>query len=220
MRVLLIEDDQILVDRLLPRLQAAGYAVDVTASGQDGTWLGNQENYDLAILDLGLPDAEGLDVLRAWRARGRQMPVLILTGRDSWQEKIQGFSAGADDYLAKPFYSEELLARMQALIRRRYGLLPGSLCLGLLELDENTQEVLIEGRRESLTGQEFRLLRYFMLNPGRILSKNQLIEKIYDTGAEADSNTLEVFIARLRQKIGKEAIQTRRGQGYCLVKPE
>ncbi|HEY9839349.1 MAG: response regulator transcription factor [Candidatus Sericytochromatia bacterium] len=219
MRVLLIEDDLSLCQRLRPKLEAAGYAVDVTGSGRDGEFLGKHEDYDLAILDLGLPDAEGLEILRHWRRQGRHQPVLILTGRDSWYQKIEGFEAGADDYLAKPFHSEELLARMQALIRRRYGQTPGRLKYGPLELDEAGQSVMVGTRCEALTGLEFRLLRYLMLNPGRILSKAQLMEHLYDLDQETLSNTVEVFVARLRQKIGKELIHTRRGQGYWLGTP-
>lgn len=216
MRLLMIEDDAELCARLRSRLEQAGYAVDATASGRDGELLGAQEDYDLVVLDLGLPDAEGLEILRRWRRQGLAMPVLILTARDAWHQKVEGLSAGADDYLAKPFHSEELLARMQALIRRRYGKLPGRLCYGPLELDEATQSVRIGQRREALTGLEFRLLRYLMLNPGRILSKAQLMDHLYDLDQGTVSNTLEVFIARLRQKIGKELIHSRRGQGYWL----
>lgn len=216
MRLLLIEDDEQLCRQLRGKLEAAGYAVDMTSSGQDGAFLGRQEDYDLVILDLGLPDAEGLEVLRQWRRQDRKFPVLILTGRDAWYQKVEGFQAGADDYLAKPFHSEELLARIQALIRRHYGQVPGKLSYGVLELDEASQSVWVGPQQEALTGHEFRLLRYMMLNPGRILSKAQLTEHLYDLEQEAISNTLEVFIARLRQKIGKDLIQTRRGQGYCF----
>ncbi|PKL78446.1 MAG: DNA-binding response regulator [Candidatus Melainabacteria bacterium HGW-Melainabacteria-1] len=216
MRVLLIEDDEVLCAQLRPKLEAAGYAVDLTGLGLDGQFLGDQEDYDLVILDLGLPDGDGLDVLRHWRRRGRQMPVLVLTGREAWQQKVEGFQAGADDYLAKPFHSEELLARMQALIRRRYGQAPSSLRWGDLALDEARQCVSGPFGEQALTGHEFRLLRYLMLNPGRVLSKSQLTEHVYDLEAGSDSNTLEVFIARLRHKIGRELIQTRRGQGYVF----
>lgn len=220
MRVLLIEDDAGLSQQLHQRLEAAGYAVDVTGSGRDGEYLGTQEDYDLAILDLGLPDAEGLEILRRWRRRGRQQPVLILTGRDAWFQKIEGFQAGADDYLAKPFHSEELLARMQALIRRHYRQAPGSLRYGELELEESSQSVLIGSRREALTGLEFRLLRYLMLNPDRILSKRQLLEHLYDLEQNTASNTIEVYINHLRRKVGKDLIHTRRGQGYWLGAPK
>lgn len=217
MRLLLIEDDERLLAGLLPRLEAAGYTVDATGSGQDGAFLGQREDYALAILDLGLPDAEGLAILREWRRRGCQLPVLILTGRDTWHEKVEGFAAGADDYLAKPFHSEELLARIQALIRRHYRQPQGPLRQGELELDEARQSVRVKGDEQQLTGHEFRLLRYLMLNPGRILSKAQLTDQLYGLEQEASSNTLEVLVARLRQKIGKQAIETLRGQGYRLV---
>lgn len=219
MRLLLIEDDLALSSELRPKLEAAGYAVDACGSGLDGAFLGLQEDYDVAILDLGLPDADGLEILRNWRRQDRRLAVLILTGRDAWYQKVEGFKAGADDYLAKPFHSEELLARIQALIRRRYGQTPSTLCYANLTLDEAHQQVLIGSRRETLTGQEFRLLRYLMLNPGRILSKSQLTEHLYDLEQETSSNTLEVFINHLRRKIGKELIQTHRGQGYRLGTP-
>jgi two-component system, OmpR family, response regulator len=216
MRLLLVEDDADLAAGLRAQLEKAGYAVDWTGLATEADWLLKQEQYEAVILDLGLPDQPGLTLLQSWRQKGYDLPVLILTARGAWFEKVAGFKAGADDYLAKPFHSEELLARLQALLRRHHKVLPGQFQLGDLQLDELKQSVQLQGQSIALTGQEFRLLRVFMLHPGQILSKSQLAEQLYDLDQEVDSNTLEVFIARLRQKIGKERIQTRRGQGYCF----
>ncbi|PIQ29056.1 DNA-binding response regulator [bacterium (Candidatus Blackallbacteria) CG17_big_fil_post_rev_8_21_14_2_50_48_46] len=214
MRLLLVEDDAALAEALRSGLEQAGYAVDWSEQAQDADWLVRQNLYEAVILDLGLPDRPGLELLKDWRQRKLDLPVLILTARGAWFEKVEGFKAGADDYLAKPFHSEELLVRLQALIRRHHRLPQGQLQVGDLVLDENRQEVWQAGSPVVLTGQEFRLLRVLMLHPGQVLSKQQLGEQLYDFDQEVDSNTLEVFIARLRQKIGRERIQTRRGQGY------
>jgi DNA-binding response OmpR family regulator len=216
MRLLLVEDDESLAEHLRERLEQGGYAVDWSPSGEDAYWLGSHEAYAAVILDLGLPDLPGLDVLRRWRNNGLTLPVLILTARDAWQEKVDGFQAGADDYLTKPFHSEELLARLQALIRRASGGVPGPLICGPLSLDERTQSVWLSGQEHTLTGSEFRLLRYLMLHPGQILSKLQLAEQLYDLDSGADSNIIEVYMNRLRHKIGRERIHTQRGQGYRL----
>lgn len=216
MRLLLVEDDGALASDLRLQLEQAGYAVDWSATARDADWLLRQEDYQAVILDLGLPDQPGLDLLKSWRGQQKEVPVLILTARGAWFEKVEGFKAGADDYLAKPFHSEELLVRLTALIRRHHRALPGQLQVGDLSLDEARQEVLLSGQALTLTGQEFRLLRFFMHHPGQLFSKAQLAEQLYDLEQEVDSNTLEVFIARLRQKIGKERIVTRRGQGYSL----
>ncbi len=218
MRLLLVEDDKALVDRLLPALSRAGFAVDIADNGIDGEFLGDEEPYDLVVLDLGLPGRPGLEVLRGWRSRGNRVSVLILTARDAWFERVDGFKAGADDYLGKPFHVEELVERIKALVRRAEGR-PGPTvqCAGL-ELDESRQEVrLPDGVRVALTGTEFRLLRYFMLHPGRILSKTQLTEHVYEQDFDRDSNLIEVYVRRLRAKLGSGRIVTRRGQGYLFL---
>lgn len=217
MRLLLVEDDAALSSRLKAELERAGYAVDSVDNGNDGEFMGSNEPYDCVILDLGLPGRSGLDVLRNWRAVGRTLPVLILTARDAWHERVDGFKAGADDYLGKPFHSEELLARLSALIRRSNGQRGGPLRVAGLELDETTQSVqTTDGRCLALTGVEFRLLRYFMLHPGQVLSKSRLTEHVYDFDSDKDSNVLEVYISHLRRKLGRDVITTRRGQGYIF----
>lgn len=218
MRLLLVEDDALLSGRLRGELQQAGFAVDVADNGVDAGFLGESEPYDMVVLDIGLPGRSGLDVLRDWRAAGNPMPVLILTARDAWHEKVDGFKAGADDYLSKPFHTAELIARLQALLRRGIARPPGPLQAAGLELDENAQTVRMTATDATieLTGTEFRLLRYLMLHPGRVLSKSRLVEHVYDFDAERDSNVLEVYINRLRRKLGRALIATRRGQGYVF----
>jgi len=214
---LLVEDDEALVKGLLPRLRQAGYAVDVASNGREALFLGETEDYDLVVLDLGLPVVGGLEVLAGWRGRGLTFPVLILTARDSWMEKVQGLRAGADDYLTKPFHTEELLARLQALLRRSHGRVEGQLRVNDILLDEEHQQVRLDsGETVSLTGTEFRLLRYFMMNPGKLLSKGRLTEHVYEQDFDRDSNLIEVYVRRLREKIGRERIETRRGQGYVF----
>ena len=217
MRILVIEDDAVLSERLKKDLGHAGFAVDVANNGVDAEYMGDQEPYDVAVLDLGLPKRSGLEVLRNWRQRGNRIPVIVLTARDAWHEKVEGFKAGADDYLGKPFHVEELLARINALIRRGHGQAAGELRVAGLILNEDRQSVTTEtGGEIELTGIEFRLLRYFMLHPGQILSKSRLTEHVYDFDSDKDSNVMEVYINRLRQKLGKELITTRRGQGYVF----
>ena len=217
MRLLLVEDDPALSQRLKNGLEAAGYAVDTAANGVDGEFLGSDLSYDAVILDLGLPDRPGLEVLRHWREADNPVPVLILTARDAWHERVDGFKAGADDYLGKPFHVEELLARLQAVIRRSKAQPTGPLNVAGLELDETTQTVVAaDGQHIALTNIEFRLLRYFMLHPGQLLSKARLMERVYDFDSDKDSNVLEVYITRLRQKLGRQRIRTRRGQGYVF----
>lgn len=217
MRLLLIEDDATLSGHLKGELERAGFAVDAVHNGIDGEFMGNEEPYDGVVLDLGLPDRSGLEVLRHWRATDNRVPVIILTARDAWHERVDGFKAGADDYLGKPFHVEELLARIHALIRRSKALSGGLLRSAGLTLDEETQSVITAaGQRLSLTGTEFRLLRYFMLHPGRVLSKTRLTEHIYDFDSDKDSNVLEVYVNRLRRKLGRGLITTRRGQGYVF----
>ncbi|RUQ28496.1 MAG: response regulator transcription factor [Candidatus Competibacteraceae bacterium] len=218
MRLLLVEDDATLSSRLRADLEQTGFAVDVANNGIDATFMGESEPYDIAVLDLGLPGRPGLEVLRHWRESGNPLPVLILTARDAWHEKVDGFKAGADDYLGKPFHSPELIARLQALLRRGVARPHGPLRVAGLALDEDTQTVGILATDETfdLTGTEFRLLRYFMLHPGQVLSKSRLAEHIYDFDTERDSNVLEVYINRLRRKLGRDLIATRRGQGYVF----
>ena len=219
MRILLAEDDAGLSSRLREDLTRRGYAVDVAENGIDAEHLGDEVAYDAVILDLGLPQRPGLDVLRSWRARGNAVPVLILTARDAWHEKVQGFGAGADDYLAKPFHVEELHARLGALIRRTHAQPAGVVASDGLELDEARQSVIDGDRTIMLSGIEFRLLRYFMLHPGQVLSKSHLADHVYDDDTERDSNVIEVYVNRLRNKIGADRIATRRGQGYVFGAP-
>jgi two-component system, OmpR family, response regulator len=216
-RLLLVEDDAPLAERLQATLAAAGYAVDRADNGQDALFLGRSEDYDLVVLDLGLPRLPGLGVLERWRSEGRAMPVLILTARDSWRDKVEGLKAGADDYLAKPFHPQELLARLHALLRRAHGQAAPAIAAREFRLDEERQRVIRpDGSTVELTGTEFRLLRYFMLNPGKPLSKTRLTEHVYDQDFDLDSNVIEVYVRRLREKLGKDAIETRRGQGYVF----
>ncbi|WP_372831094.1 response regulator transcription factor [Pontibacterium sp.] len=218
MRVLLVEDDPHLGPDLRAELLRSGYAVDLADNGVDGEAMGYEDIYDLVVLDLGLPQRSGLEVLRNWRKRRNNVPVLILTARSAWQERVDGFEAGADDYLGKPFHNEELFARMTALLRRANHQISSTLEVEGLVLNEKTQSVVLDGNEEvSLTGTEYRLLRYFMHNPSRVLSKLQLVEHLYDDGAENDSNVIEAYIKMLRKKIGKERIQTKRGQGYVFI---
>ncbi len=217
MRLLLVEDDTDLAQSLRPVLERAGFAVDASADGVDAEFRGDSEPYDAVVLDLGLPKRSGLDVLRNWRARENDVPVIILTARDAWHERVDGLRAGADDYLGKPFYPEELIARVRAVVRRRHGKARANLELHGLILDEERQCLhTADGNDIALTGTEFRLLQYLMLNPGRILSKTQLTEHVYADDADRDSNVIEVYINRLRRKLGDELIETRRGQGYLF----
>ena len=218
MRLLLVEDDTPLSDRLRIDLEKTGFAVDAVADGVDAEFMGASEPYDVVVLDLGLPGRPGLEVLRRWRAAGNPVPVLILTARDAWHEKVDGFKAGADDYLGKPFHTAELIARLHALLRRSNARPHGPLRVAGLELNEDAQTVSVihTGATFELTGTEFRLLRYFMLHPGRVLSKTRLAEHVYDFDSERDSNVLEVYINRLRRKFGRDLIATRRGQGYVF----
>ncbi len=218
MRLLLVEDSVELADALMADLLRHGYAVDWLTDGRDAVYQGLSEPYDLIILDLGLPGRPGLQVLREWREQGSHTPVLILTARSSWAERIEGLKAGADDYLSKPFHPEELLLRIQGLLRRAHGLSNQTeLLAGGLSLDEAAQCVTLDGQRVELTAAEFRLLRYFMLHSGQLLSKTQLSDHLYDGESERDSNVLEVLINRLRSKFGKRLIETRRGLGYRFV---
>ncbi len=217
MRLLLVEDDHDLADGLKGALGAAGFAVDHADNGIDGAFLGTETPYDCIILDLGLPGRPGLEVLREWRIAGLHTPVLILTARDAWHERVDGLKAGADDYLGKPFHVEELSARIQALVRRAAGNPAAKLRVGDLTLDEDRQRAILpDGADVELTGTEFRLLRYFMHNPDKVLSKERLTDHLYDQDAETGSNLIEVYVRRLREKLGRERLLTQRGQGYVL----
>ena len=201
-------------------LAKAGFAVDVADNGIDGEFLGDSEPYDAVVLDLGLPQRPGLEILQAWRKRGNRVPVIVLTARDAWYERVDGFKAGADDYLGKPFHIEELIARIRALIYRRHGSPTNSVETKSLNLDEDSQQVtVVDGETHQLTGTEFRLLRYMMLNSGKILSKTNLSDHVYDQDSDRDSNLIEVYVRRLREKIGNQMILTKRGQGYVFNDP-
>lgn len=217
MRILLIEDDPHLSQSLRNDLAAAGFAVDLATDGEHGEFLGSCEAYDIAVLDLGLPKMPGLAVLKHWRAAQNPLPVIILTARDAWHEKVDGFKAGADDYLGKPFHVEELLVRIQAVLKRRHGLAQPMLEMFGVTLDEESQTVSVVGQGSMpLTAFEFRLLRCFMLHPGKLLTKAHLSEHVYGSDADPDSNVIEVYVNRLRRKLGKDLIATRRGQGYVF----
>ncbi len=217
MRLLLVEDDDALAAALHRELSQQGYAVDREDNGVDAEFMGDSEPYDLIILDLGLPKRPGLEVLKNWRSRDNDVPVIILTARDAWHEKVDGFKAGADDYLAKPFHTEELLARIKAILNRKLGKQVNALSHSGLVLDDERQCVTAaEGAEIMLTGIEFRLLRYFMLHAGQILSKSRLTEHVYEYDEDRDSNVIEVYVNHLRGKIGRDLIQTRRGQGYIF----
>jgi two-component system, OmpR family, response regulator len=220
MRVLLVEDDKDLQRLLKQALSDAGYVVDAAADGEEGHFLGDTEPYDVVILDLGLPKMDGVRVLEAWRKAGRTMPVLILTARDRWSDKVAGFDAGADDYLAKPFYTEELLARVRALLRRAAGLATSEIEVGPLRLDTRSSRVTLDGNPVKLTSLEYRLLAYLAHHRGRVVSRTELVEHLYDQDFDRDSNTIEVFVGRLRKKLDPNLIQTVRGLGYCLQPPD
>ena len=216
MRILVVEDEASLAKQLTAALRRAGYAVDHAAEGERADLLGHDERYDAVVLDLGLPKIDGLTLLRRWREAGQAMPVLVLTARGSWHEKVQGIDSGADDYMAKPFRMEELLARLRALIRRASGQINPELHCGLLALDPRSGKVTLEGAEVRLTSHEFRVLSYLMHHRERVVSQGELTEHIYSQSFDRDSNTVEVFIARLRRKLGPSLIQTVRGLGYRM----
>lgn len=219
MRLLLVEDEPTLSAQLRQALSGAGYAVDTCDNGREAWLLGDVEPFDAVVLDLGLPVMDGLSVLRRWRAAGRNMPVLLLTARDHWHDKVAGIDAGADDYLAKPFHMEELLARVRALIRRASGLAAPVLTCGPLALDTRTSRVTLDGQAVVLTSHEFKVLAYLLHHPGAVVSRTELTEHIYAQDFDRDSNTIEVFVGRLRKKLPSGLIETVRGQGYRLVEP-
>ncbi len=220
MRLLVVEDDPDLNRQLVSALQDAGYVVDKATDGEEGHFLGDTEPYDGVILDLGLPVLDGVSVLEKWRRAGKKMPVLILTARDRWSDKVAGFDAGADDYVAKPFHMEEVLARIRALLRRSAGHATSELSCGKLLLDTKSAKVTVDGTAIKLTSLEFRLLSYLMHHKDKVVSRTELVEHLYDQDFDRDSNTIEVFVGRLRKKLGVDVLHTIRGMGYCVSEPD
>src|SRR5215204_2371487 len=218
LRLLVVEDDPDLNRQLTTALSDAGYVVDRAFDGEEGHFLGDTEPYDAVVLVIGLPKLDGISVLEAWRRNKRMMPVLILTARDRWSDKVQGFDAGADDYVTKPFHMEELLAHVRALLRRAAGHATSEIACGPVRLDTRAGRVIVDGNPVKLTSHEYRLLAYLMHHAGRIVSRGELTEHLYDQDFDRDSNTIEVFIGRLRKKLGLDLIQTVRGLGY-LIEP-
>jgi two-component system OmpR family response regulator len=215
-RILVVEDDTNLNRQIKDALIEAGYAVDVALDGEEGHFLGDTEPYDAVVLDIGLPQMDGLSVLEEWRRAGKTTPVLLLTARDRWSDKVQGIDAGADDYLAKPFHMEELLARIRALVRRAAGHASNEIVAGPVRLDVRSGRVTVDGQAIKLTSHELRLLSYLMHHKGKVISRTELTEHLYDQDFDRDSNTIEVFVGRLRKKLPEECIQTVRGLGYQI----
>ncbi len=220
MRVLVVEDEERLAEQLTARISAEGYAVDVAGDGEEARYLGETEPYDAIVLDLGLPKVDGLKVLNHWRANGVSTPVLILTARGRWHERVAGIDAGADDYLPKPFEMAELLARLRALLRRARGTGSPELRHGPVTLDTRSLEVRRDGERVRLTAYELKILRYLLHNVGRVVSGSELTEHIYAQDFDRDSNTIEVFVSRIRRKLGRDLVQTVRGLGYLVAKED
>ncbi len=220
MRVLVVEDDVELARQIGKALEEAGYTIDTAHDGEEGEFLGSTEPYDAVVLDLGLPKVDGLTVLDRWRAEGHSMPVLILTARETWSEKVSGFDKGADDYVTKPFNMEELLARLRALIRRSAGLASPVIDCGSVQLDTRSGKVTKDGMPVTLTANELKVLSYMMHHLDKVVSRTELTEHIYDQDFDRDSNTIEVFVGRLRKKLGADVIQTHRGRGYSLSASE
>jgi two-component system, OmpR family, response regulator len=220
MRLLVVEDDPDLNRQLVTALQDSGYVVDTAKDGEEGHYLGETEPYDAVVLDLGLPVLDGVSVLEKWRRAGKKMPVLILTARDRWSDKVAGFDAGADDYVAKPFHMEEVLARVRALLRRSAGHATSELTCGPVSLDTKSARVVVNGMAVKLTSLEFRLLAYLMHHKGKVISRTELVEHLYDQDFDRDSNTVEVFVGRLRKKLGVDVLHTIRGMGYCVTEPD
>src|ERR1700722_2452308 len=216
MRLLVVEDDRDLNRQIVAALENAGYAVHRALDGEEGWFLGDTEPYDAIVLDIGLPKRDGVAVLEAWRQAGRTMPVLILTARDRWSDKVEGFDAGAADYVAKPFHMEEVLARLRALLRRAAGHATNELVAGPVRLDARAGRVTVDGAIVKLTSHEYRLLSYLMHHAGRIVSRTEIVEHLYDQDFDRDSNTIEGFVGRLRKKLGVDIIQTLRGLGYLV----
>jgi two-component system OmpR family response regulator len=220
MRILVVEDEPDLAEQLAATMRDAGYAVDVAHNGEDGQFLGETEPYDAVILDLGLPIIDGVSVLESWRRESRNMPVLILTARDRWSDKVAGFDAGADDYVTKPFRMEEVLARVRALIRRAAGHASPDIECGPIRVDTRNGRVTVDGVPVKLTAQEFKIVSYLAHHKGKVISRTELTEHIYGQDFDRDSNTIEVFIGRLRKKLGAPVIETVRGLGYRMAPPE
>ncbi len=218
MRILVIEDEALLRELLVENLRSQNFAVDAAATGQEGRYFGEEFPIDIAVVDIGLPDISGIEVIKHWRKRGQDFPVLILTARGRWQEKVEGLEVGADDYLVKPFHMEELIARIRALVRRSAGWADSTLRIGPIALDTNTQQVALDGEVLDLTAYEYKVLEYMMLHAGEVVSKTELTEHIYDQDFDRDSNVLEVLVGRLRRKLdpgkGLKPIETLRGRGY------
>ena len=217
MRLLIVEDEPRISDGIKSALDAAGYACDVSADGEEAWFRGDTEAYDLVVLDLGLPKLDGLSVLKRWRAAGRNMPVLVLTARGTWPERVEGIDAGADDYLAKPFRTEELLARVRALIRRSVGQGNALIGAGRLALDTRQMRILADGNPVQASPLEYRLVAYLMHHKGRVVPPHELMEHLYGDDDARNANALEALIMRLRKKLGSEAIETRRGFGYLIT---
>ncbi|AWN35026.1 response regulator transcription factor [Methylobacterium radiodurans] len=218
MRLLVVEDDKDINRQVVAALEEAGYVADKAYDGEEGGYLGESEPYDAIILDMGLPKADGVSVLQKWRRAGVKTPVIILTARDRWSDKVDGFDAGADDYVTKPFHMEELLARVRALLRRAAGHASSQIACGPVTLDTRSGKVFVDGAQVKLTSHEYRLLSYLMHHTGRVVSRAELTEHLYDQDFDRDSNTIEVFVGRLRKKLAVDLIQTVRGLGY-LVDP-
>lgn len=215
-RLLVVEDDKDLNRQIATALEEAGYVVDTAHDGEDGHFLGETEPYDAVILDIGLPTMDGISVLENWRRADKKMPVLILTARDRWSDKVAGMDAGADDYVSKPFHMEEVLARVRALLRRSTGHATNEIEVGNLRLDTKAAKVTVDGTLIKLTSHEFRLLAYLVHHKDKVISRTELVEHLYDQDFDRDSNTIEVFVGRLRKKIPSDLIKTVRGLGYCL----
>ncbi len=220
MKILVIEDEPDINRQLVQAFKDANYAVDSSRDGEEGEYMGEGGSYDAIILDLGLPSKDGISVLKSWRAQGVMTPVLILTARGVWSEKVEGIDAGADDYVAKPYQIEEVLARVRALIRRAAGQVSSEIKCGSLRLDTKSTRVTVEGNPVKLTSLEYRLLSYLLHHMGRVISRSELVEHLYEQDFDRDSNTIEVFVGRLRKKLGVDFIKTVRGLGYCVEAPE
>jgi len=220
MRLLVVEDDPDLNRQLFDALSDAGYVVDKAFDGEEGHFLGDTEPYDAVVLDLGLPVMDGVSILEQWRRDGHKMPVLILTARDRWSDKVAGFDAGADDYVSKPFHMEEVLARIRALLRRNAGHATSEIECGPLIVDTKSARATIDGKAIKLTSLEYRLLSYLVHHKGRVVSRTELVEHLYDQDFDRDSNTIEVFVGRLRKKLDVDLLRTVRGLGYCLSEPD
>ena len=216
MRLLVVEDDKDINRQVVAALEEAGYVADKAYDGEEGGYLGESEPYDAIILDMGLPKADGVTVLQNWRRAGVKTPVIILTARDRWSDKVDGFDAGADDYVTKPFHMEELMARVRAILRRAAGHATSQIACGPVTLDTRSGRVFVDGNPVKLTSHEYRLLSYLMHHTGRVVSRAELTEHLYDQDFDRDSNTIEVFVGRLRKKLAVDLIQTVRGLGYLI----